>query len=190
MFSCRKNKMEQIIFVSNQIFCWKRKNPQIFWNILYRLLSSMPPKIQGSIYWKSVCKAVIQLVVSWNSFDFWYVRYHVVDGASFLGLIQLVSDFTSWIGSHCICRHKTSQKVIMVLYILVLTVGNFSYEWCTILAARCNTISTVSNYAWKDVLRAVITYFQNFGKEYATKEAGKWPVHKQNWSLYQAYISL
>lgn len=187
MFSCKKTKMEQVIYVPKQIFCWKRKNPQIFSNILYGLLSSMPQKIWGSIYRKSVCKAIIELVVNWNSFDFWYVQYHVVDGASFLGLIQLVSDFSSWVGSHCICRHKTSQKIIIVLYILVLTIGNFSYEF---MYSTCNTISTVSNYVWKDVLRAVITCFQKLGKECATTETGNWPVHKQNWSLYQAYLSL
>lgn len=115
----------------------------------------MPPKLWGSIYRKRICKTTVQLVISLNSFDFWSVRYHVVNGTSFLGLIQPVSNFSSWIGSHCICRHKTSQKIIMVLYIFVLTVGNCSCELCTAPLHRCNTINTISNYVWKAVFRAV-----------------------------------
>lgn len=192
MFSCRKNQNGTGYLCIQANFLVEKKKPttQIFQKILYRLLSSMPQKSWGYIYRTNICNAVVQLVVSWDSFGFWYVRYHVVDGANFLDLIQLVSNFSSWIGSHCICRHKTSQKIIMILYILVLTVRNCSCELRTAPVDRCNTISTISNYIWKAVLRAVLTYFQKFGKEYATTEAGNWPVHKQNWSLYQACLSL
>lgn len=190
VFLQKKTKWKTLFIFPSKFSGGKKITTTNFPKILYRHLLSMPPKLWGSVYRKSLCKAIIQLVISWSSFDLWYVRYHVVDGASFLGLIQLVSNFSSWIGSHCICRHKTSQKIIMVLYILVLTVGNCSCELRTAPFDRCNTISTISNYGCKAVLRAVLTYFQKFRKEYATTEGSNWPVHKQIWSLHRVYLSL
>lgn len=61
-----------------------------------------------------------------------------------------------------------------------LKIAAVSYVQPLLISA--NTISTISNYFWKAVLRAVLTYFQKFGKEYVTTEASNWPIHKQSWS--------
>lgn len=62
----------------------KKKTNRNFPKILYRLLSSMPQKLRGYVYKRNICNVIVQLVISWDSFGFWYVRYHGVDGANFL----------------------------------------------------------------------------------------------------------
>lgn len=73
-------------------------------------LDSCLQNYEDLFYRISVYKAVIQLVISCDSFVVWYARYCVVHGVKFLGLVQTILNFSSWTGSHSYCRHKISQK--------------------------------------------------------------------------------